>query len=177
MKKIYKLMSFFLCLIICLVFTLVCDAYAIQAYYANTGDKNFDAVLVNVNTESKTNYAGFISGINQTYNIPEATIRGWLFNMNLVPADVYLIAGIAKILNIPVDVVFNKYQANKAQGWGYIAKQLGIKPGSKEFHLLKSGSVTILENTKNKSKTLKSSKPGKVEKQGKGNKDKKYKKK
>ena len=31
------------------------------------------------------------------------------------------------------------YGAKKGQGWGAIAKDLGIKPGSAEFHALKNG--------------------------------------
>ena len=165
--------SIFLCLIAAIVLMPAGNCFAMSGYYANTGDSGFDGVLININTESSPNLTGFISGINQNYNVPEMTIRNWMFNMNLAPADVYLIAGIAKILNIPVDIVFNKYQANKAKGWGYIAKQLGIKPGSKEFHRLKNGGIATLEDTKMKNKAAKSGKPEKSEKQGKGNKGKK----
>ena len=50
----------------------------------------------------------------------------------------------------PVDYVLNKYRTEKNKGWGVMAKSLGIKPGSKEFHALKAGS-DIYPNT-NKSK-------------------------
>jgi len=33
----------------------------------------------------------------------------------------------------------NEYRSGKAKGWGALAKSLGIKPGSKEFHALKNG--------------------------------------
>ena len=36
-----------------------------------------------------------------------------------------------------MDIVLKEYKANKGRGWGVIAKKLGIKPGSKEFHELK----------------------------------------
>jgi len=32
-----------------------------------------------------------------------------------------------------------KYKSDKGQGWGALAKSLGIKPGSREFHALKRG--------------------------------------
>jgi len=175
MKMNFKFASIVLCLITALFLNFTGYAYASPTYYGNTGDSNFDGILININTESSPNMAGFISGINQNYNVPEMTIKNWLFNMNLAPADVYLIAGIAKILNMPVDIVFNKYQVNKAKGWGYIAKQLGIKPGSKEFHMLKNGGVAVLENTKNKNKAAKSNMPKKSEKQDRGDKGKKQK--
>jgi hypothetical protein len=31
------------------------------------------------------------------------------------------------------------YKQSKGKGWGVIAKELGIKPGSPEFHALKRG--------------------------------------
>jgi hypothetical protein len=33
--------------------------------------------------------------------------------------------------------------ANKGKGWGVIAKNLGIKPGSAEFHALKRGDLSF----------------------------------
>ena len=38
----------------------------------------------------------------------------------------------------PVPDVVDAYDKNKSKGWGALAKELGIKPGSKEFHALKN---------------------------------------
>ena len=38
------------------------------------------------------------------------------------------------------DYVLSKYRVKKSKGWGALAKSLGIKPGSREFHALKQGS-------------------------------------
>ena len=70
--------------------------------------------------------------------------------------------GLAKIINRPVDVVVNEYNANKGQGWGVIAKQLDIKPGSKKFHALKKGGFSLLEKTKRKTKHRKNKKSSKL---------------
>jgi hypothetical protein len=35
--------------------------------------------------------------------------------------------------------VIEKYESGKGKGWGALAKSLGIRPGSKEFHALKQG--------------------------------------
>ena len=47
--------------------------------------------------------------------------------------------GSAQVASRPVEVVTKEYQAHKGLGWGVIAKNLGIKPGSKEFQALKKG--------------------------------------
>ena len=60
------------------------------------------------------------------------------------PAEIYLSLELSKISGQSIDQVVEIYKVDKDKGWGFIAKQLGIKPGSPEFHNLK-------ENTKNKS--------------------------
>ncbi len=39
----------------------------------------------------------------------------------------------------PTDQVIEKYNSEKDKGWGALAKSMGIKPGSAEFHALKNG--------------------------------------
>ena len=41
-----------------------------------------------------------------------------------------------------VELVLADYNKHRAKGWGAIARDLGIKPGSKEFHALKEGDFT-----------------------------------
>ena len=41
----------------------------------------------------------------------------------------------------PMDVVLREYRAHKGQGWGVLAKSLGIKPGSEAFPGLKRGDL------------------------------------
>ena len=41
----------------------------------------------------------------------------------------------------PLENVLHEYQNNKKQGWGALAKSLGIKPGSDAFKTLKNGDL------------------------------------
>jgi hypothetical protein len=41
------------------------------------------------------------------------------------------------------EVVMATYESHKGKGWGVIAKELGIKPGSAEFHALKRGDFVL----------------------------------
>jgi len=45
-----------------------------------------------------------------------------------------------------------RYRADKGKGWGVLAKSLGIKPGSKEFHALKRGHDIYDYNGKDRDK-------------------------
>jgi hypothetical protein len=51
----------------------------------------------------------------------------------MAPADVYMAPAVAKISGKPVVEVVQNYKSNNGKGWGVIAKNLGIKPGLKEF--------------------------------------------
>ncbi len=63
----------------------------------------------------------------------------------------YFAAALSKLSGKPISVVIDLYKSNKSKGWGALAKELGIKPGSKEFKLLKeklSGSTAKLKSKK-----------------------------
>jgi hypothetical protein len=48
--------------------------------------------------------------------------------------------------------VVDVYKKNRGKGWGVIAKSLGIKPGSPEFHALKRGDDLYTHKEKGKGK-------------------------
>jgi len=143
------------------------------AYKPKTGDASLDATLgdLNIYTEG-SNISDFIKNVSVSYNIPIVRVENLIYKVKMVPADVVMAVLIARLLGIHVDVVVDKYKANKGKGWGVIAKQLGIKPGSKEFHALKNGAYGELEKVKGKGKH-KEKKGKKSSKKGKGKKNKK----
>ena len=55
------------------------------------------------------------------------------------PADAYMALRLGEMSRQPTDYVIAKYKSSKGKGWGALAKSLGIKPGSREFHALKRG--------------------------------------
>jgi hypothetical protein len=63
----------------------------------------------------------------------------------------------------PIDYVIDKYKAKKGNGWGSLAKSLGIKPGSEDFQALKKGQDLYDDRNNGKEKS-KSKGKGKGEK-------------
>jgi hypothetical protein len=55
------------------------------------------------------------------------------------PADAYIVLRLGEMSGKPPSQIYRKYKQNKGKGWGALAKSLGIKPGSEEFHALKRG--------------------------------------
>jgi hypothetical protein len=117
-------------------------------YYANTGDNEFDTALNNLNTVAHGDLDNFINRLIDTFRLSKPWIENLVRRENIPPADVYMIARTASVTNRPIGTVENYYRANRGQGWGVIAKRLGIKPGSKEFHALKKDDTGLLSKGK-----------------------------
>ncbi len=142
-------------------------------YRPKTGDASLDVTLGDLNIYTEGNsISDFMKNVSVSYNIPRVRVEYLIYEIKMAPADVIMAALIAELLGIHVDVVVDKYKANKGKGWGVIAKQLGIKPGSKEFHALKNGAFGELKKAKGKSKKHKAKKWKKTAHKGKKNKKK-----
>lgn len=59
------------------------------------------------------------------------------------PADAFMCLQLGRMLNMQPERVLHVYGAHRGKGWGVIAKELGIKPGSAQFHALKRGDFTL----------------------------------
>src|SRR3546814_14333 len=75
------------------------------------------------------------------YGAPRPLLVDLLDRRDWAPADVYYACAIAHALGIPCIDVVHEYDRHPGQGWGVVAKRLGIKPGSAAFHALKRGQV------------------------------------
>ena len=121
---------------------------SLSTYNANTGDSEFDDALNNLNNVAHSDLDNFMSKLSGTFGVSKPWIENLVKRENIPPADVYMIARTASVLNLPIPTVEKNYMANRGQGWGVIAKRLGIKPGSKEFHALKNDDTGFLSQGK-----------------------------
>ena len=111
-----------------------------QPFAANTGDAELDGILGDVNTRAKADLDAFTNEVSTTYGVPKEKVEQ--ANKTMSPGDVYMAAQVASASKKPFDEVTKSYQANKNKGWGVIAKEMGIKPGSPEFHAMKKSMKT-----------------------------------
>jgi hypothetical protein len=143
MKKILILMG--------VLFLLFCSSVlAGIAYNPNTGNLGLDSSLKILDETASKNVADFVNALNGAYNVDKNKADNLINNKKMSPADVYMAAKIAKLSGKPLDNVVTTYEKNKGKGWGVIAKKMGIKPGSKEFHALKADDSGILAKAKEK---------------------------
>lgn len=93
----------------------------------------------NINLRAEADPDGFRAQLSTRFKIGDAQVKVVLGNVGR-PADAYMVFRLGEMSSKPVDYVLKEYKYGKSKGWGALAKSLGIKPGSKEFHALKQGS-------------------------------------
>jgi len=103
------------------------------------------------NVKAEADPSGFRARLAARFKIGDAEISAVLSNVG-GPADAYMVFRLAEMSANPTGYVIEKYRSEKGKGWGVIAKNLGIKPGSKEFHALKRGDDIYDDNDKNMGK-------------------------
>ena len=124
MKKI-----FFLLLIISLSFFISSAVLA---------SSDLDSFIRNLNVEAQADLGAFKVRVSAQFGVPVPRVEAVIASV-ATPGDAYMCFRVGQVASKPVEVVTKEYQAHKKKGWGVIAKNLGIKPGSKEFHALKKG--------------------------------------
>ncbi len=91
------------------------------------------------NLSAQADPSGFRARIATRFKLGDLQIDAVLSNVKR-PADAYMVFRLGEMSARPMDFVIERYRTEKNKGWGALAKSLGIKPGSKEFHALKRGS-------------------------------------
>jgi len=90
------------------------------------------------NIQAQADPTGFRARLATRFKIGDAEISTVIGNLR-DPADAYMALRLGEMSHYPPERVIDVYKANKGKGWGVMAKELGIKPGSEEFKALKNG--------------------------------------
>ncbi len=111
-----------------------------------TGDVELDADLNVINTNAKTDLPAFKADLTASFGVSVKNVD-YMLSINMEPAEIYFALEISTAVNKPIETVIDTYEANRDKGWGYIAQQLGIQPGSAEFHAIKGNSSSKKDKT------------------------------
>ena len=107
-------------------------------YNFRTGDVWVDAELGRFSDYGRRDRDYFVEDLVDAYGAPRYLVNELLDKRRWDPGDVYYAAALAYQSRRPLGDVARAYETEgKGQGWGVVAKRMGIKPGSAEFHALK----------------------------------------
>lgn len=136
--------------------------YSVSAQVSfKTGSVQLDSDLNTINVNALADFGAFKSDLSVTYNVLEKKIEYMKVNLKMAPGEIYLALEISKLSKTQLDKVLTTYEENKSKGWGYIAKEVGIKPGSSEFHQLKNNASSKKNKGQGKQKSSKGKAKGK----------------
>ena len=119
-------------------FLLLCAALILLAPL--TAFASLDGFLSSVNVQARADMPGFSAKISAQFGVPVPQVQAVIQSVH-EPADAFMVFQLGQFARVPSERVMEVYKPNKKKGWGAIAKELGIKPGSAEFHALKSGDL------------------------------------
>jgi hypothetical protein len=97
-----------------------------------------EGFLADVDIRARADLGSFKADLGLTFGISQGRVNG-MFEVISRPSDVYMVLRVGEVANLPLDRVIAEYKLHHRQGWGVMAKNLGIKPGSAAFHSLKAG--------------------------------------
>ncbi|MCA1933595.1 MAG: hypothetical protein LDL13_08455 [Calditerrivibrio sp.] len=129
-------------------------------FISNSMADDLDDFIMGLNIQVKNDEVSFKSDLSMTFGVQQSKVETVIKNVDR-PADAYMIFRLSQITNKPSEEVLTVYKKNKKNGWGNIAKELGIKPGSKEFHELKENKLAKYDNKKDKNHERKEKGKGK----------------
>ena len=141
------------------IFFMILAALLVLSFPAIVTAADFDWMR-NFNIRAEADLSDFKARLAARFNIAGVQVDAVLGNCER-PADAYVVCALGQMARKPPEYVVERYRSGKDKGWGALAKSLGIKPGSKEFHALKNGNDFYDDNGKDKGK-------GKGKSKGKG---------
>lgn len=120
--------------------SLFLTTFIFVCFLANTALASLDVFLNNLNVQAQADLPGFKLKLATQFGIPVPRVDAIIGQVKY-PADAFMTLQLGQMTNRQPESVIQTYQVSRGKGWGVIAKQLGIKPGSAEFHALKRGDL------------------------------------
>jgi len=101
-----------------------------------------DVFLNNLNIQARADMGDFSARVSAQFGVPLPQVQAVIGRVKM-PADAFLCFQLGQMAHRPYREAVEVYQTHREKGWGVIARELGIKPGSPEFHALKRGDFAL----------------------------------
>lgn len=104
--------------------------------------QDLDSYLRSLSVEARVDTKGFAARLSAHFGVGPAQVQAVLGTVK-EPGDAFLVFQLSQMSGLPRERVMEVYKGHHAKGWGAMAKELGIKPGSREFKALKRGELRL----------------------------------
>ncbi len=103
---------------------------------------DLDGFLQSLNVQAKADLGQYSVQLSAQFGVSQTQVNAIIKRVDS-PADAFMCLQLGQMSHKDPETVVRTYQGNKGKGWGVIARELGIKPGSPEFHALKRGDFSL----------------------------------
>jgi len=124
-----------------LVLAAVLAATLPAAAGACSGDAWVDSRLVEINDYGMHNQGPFVDEIVTNYGAPRPVVVELLGTRHWSPGDVYYACAFAHSINRPCAEVADRYERNRAGGWGFVMGSYNVGYTSPQFVTFRGGFV------------------------------------
>jgi hypothetical protein len=101
-----------------------------------------EVFLNNLNVQARADMGDFSARVSAQFGVPLPQVQAVIGTVK-TPADAFMCFQLGQMTHRPYREAVQTYQTHRGKGWGVIAKEMGIKPGSPEFHALKRGDFAL----------------------------------
>jgi len=115
-------------------------ALALVLLVTGTACADLDVYLNSLTARAEADIGEFRTGLGVHFGASGPEIDLVMSNVRRF-GDAALCLWLSNHSKQPLERVMHEYQATRKQGWGVLAKRLGIKPGSEAFKTLKDGDL------------------------------------
>lgn len=130
---------------------LIIICFTLGTALAPQAHADLDGFLGNLNVRARADLPGFKAKVSAQFGIPVPQAQG-VIDMVATPADAFMCFQIGRMTGKAPRSVAEIYNHNRRKGgWGAMAHELGIKPGTAEFHALKRGDFALTGRPEGKS--------------------------
>jgi len=112
------------------------------------GADDFSPYLKQISAQTSASKDNFAAELSAEFGVPIPKINEMRAKFGMNNGDIYFALELGKQTKKPVDEIIDQYQKNRSRGWGYIAREMGIKPGSPAFKALKAKAQKKARNKK-----------------------------
>jgi len=120
--------------------SLILICAALLLFVPLTAFASLDDFLNSVNVQARVDLPEFSIKVSNQFGVPLTQVQAVVQTVR-EPADAFMVFQLGQYAGVSHERVLEAYKPSRKKGWGAIAKELGIKPGSAEFHALKRGDL------------------------------------
>lgn len=140
--------------------------FSVFLFTTNVSAANY-SWLEKLSIEANSDLSSFKLKLATRFNLGKVQIKTVLNSVDN-KGDAYMVMRLAEMSGHNINDTLQSYNENKGKGWGVLAKNLGIKPGSRAFHSLKRGHDLSSNENSNSQKQGRSNNKGKDKGKGRG---------